>query len=75
MIKEMIKKIHHKILVRRNIRWSEKHGDELNQKYVSLCGGSAKSRKQCLISSRRPVRFTAQMEGVTSGVLVHRLYG
>ena len=33
MIRETIKKIHSKILVRKNIRWSEKHGDELNQKY------------------------------------------
>ena len=33
MIRETIKKIHNKILVRKNIRWSEKHGDELNQKY------------------------------------------
>ncbi len=33
MIKEMIKKIHNKILLQRNIRWSEKHGNELNKKY------------------------------------------
>ena len=33
MIKERLNQLWNKILVKRNIWWSNKHGDELNKKY------------------------------------------